>query len=148
MAFTRSRAAAVDVVEADLLWKLSADVALIGFIDGIQLELDHHLAAAVDEVGECEINVAQSIFRGADDEGAGAFVDGELFYIEDVADDVAELIHLFVGHAGDVDGLLQLALEALAIFGGVFGDEYAFGVKRHGEEMRHAEQDGHGLLVG
>ena len=94
MAFTRSRAAAVDVVEADLLWKLSADVALIGFIDGVQLELDHHLAAAVDEIGEGEIDVAESLLRSADDEGAGAFVDGELFYIEDVADDVAELIHL------------------------------------------------------
>ena len=89
-----------DVVEADLLGKLSADVALIGFVDGVELEVDHHLAAAVDEIGEGEIDVSQSFLRGADDESAGAFVDGELLDIEDVADDVAELVHLLVGHAG------------------------------------------------
>src|SRR5260370_925807 len=82
-----------------------------------------------------------------DEEGARVFVDGDLFAVEEVADDVAEFVHLFVGHAGDVDGLLQLTFEPLAILRGVFGDEYAFGVKRYGEEVGHAEQDGEGLLV-
>ena len=51
-----------------------------------------------------------------------------------------------VGHAGNVDGLLQLAFEALAILRRVFGDEDAFGVERNGEEVGHLEQDADGLL--
>ena len=36
---------------SELLGKLGADVALIGSIHGVQLEVDHHLATAIDEVG-------------------------------------------------------------------------------------------------
>ncbi len=127
--------------------ELGADVALVGLIDGVKLEVDHHLAAAVDQVGEGEIDVGQSLLRGADDEGARALVDGKLFHIEDIANDVTEFVHLLTGHAGDVDGLLQLTFEALAILRGVFCDDYAFGIERDSKEMHHVEQDGHGLLV-
>ena len=137
-----------DIVEADLLGKLGADVAFVGLVDGVKLEFDHDLAAAVDEIGEGEVDVGERLLRSADDEGALAFVDGDLFDVEDVFYDIAEFVHLIVRHARDVDGLLQLTFETLAIVWIVFGDEYAFVVERDGEEMGHVEQDGHGLLVG
>ncbi len=114
-----------DVIEADLLRKLGADVAVVCLVDSIKLEVDQDFAAAIDQVREREVDVGKGLFRSANNESAGALVDGQLFDVEDIADDIAELVHLFVRHAGDVDGLLQLAFEALAIFLGVFGDKYA-----------------------
>ena len=61
MALTRFVCGGVDVVDTDLLGKLSADVALMGLVDGVELEVDHDLAAAIDEVGEGEVDVGQSL---------------------------------------------------------------------------------------
>ncbi len=59
-----------------------------------------------------------------------------------------KLVHLVWRHAGEIDGLFYLALEALAVVRGVFGDEDAVGIERDGEELTHLEQDGHDLRVG
>ena len=135
-------------VDPDLLWGLDADVPLAGLVDGVELEVDHDLAAAVDQVGQREVDCGERALGSAEEEVAGALFDGELLDVEDLADEIAELVHLLRGHAGNVDGLLQLALEVLTIFRRVLRDEDASGVERHGEEMRHAEQERDGSLVG
>ena len=90
-----------DAVDAHLLRGLNADVALTGLVDGVELEVDHDLAATVDQVGEGEIDCGQGVFRGAEDQVAGTLFNGELLDLEDLADDVAEFVHLLVCHAGD-----------------------------------------------
>ena len=75
------------------------------------------------------------------------FCDGGGRDVEDASDEVAELGHLLGRGAGDVDGLLDLALEALAVFGGVLCDEDAGGIERNGEEWAMLQEDGHGLRV-
>ncbi len=57
-----------DAVEADLLGKLGSDIALPGSVDGVELELDHHLAIAVEQVGQGEVDGSQRIFGSAKNE--------------------------------------------------------------------------------
>ena len=85
---------------------------------------------------------------GAEDEGAGALLDGELLNIEDIADEGAEFVELLDGLSGDVKGLLDLSFEALTVFAGVAGEEEGFGVQGDSENMAHAVEDGGGLGVG
>ena len=137
-----------DIVDANLLRDLGPDGALIGLVDGVKLQVDRDLAATVDEIGKSEIDIVERLFRGADDQSPGTFFDSELFDIEDVADDIAELVHLHVSHPRDVDCLLQQMLESLMIFRGGFCDENAVRVERDGHQVDHVEQDRDGALIG
>ncbi len=78
----------LDVIDAELLGELGADIAGAGLVDGVELEVDHDLRAAVDEVGEGEVHGAEDGLGRADDQSACTVLDGDLLEVKDVADNV------------------------------------------------------------
>ena len=136
-----------NVVDTELLRELWTDVACAGLVDGVEAKLKHYLSTAVDEVGKGEIERVQRLGGCPQNQRVCGALHGGRSDIEDTANEIGEFRHLFRSGAGDVDRLLDLALEPLTVLGRVFRNDDTGRVERYGKVLSDAKQKGYGVRV-
>ena len=105
--------------------------------------------AAVDQIGQREIDVGKRLLGRPQWPGCRQlFSTLTCLTSKTLWTTWPSLIHLLVRQAGNVDGLLELTLELLAVLWIVLCDQNAIRIQRDREDVRHIEQHRHSLLVG
>lgn len=135
----------IDVDGRDALHGLDAGVEVPGVGELNDAHIEDYLAVAVKQPADGGVEGGESGCRRVQGDGSRGRIDDRALRSEDVAGEVADIVHLFRAEAGEIEGFQRLRHEPDAVFAGVAGHHDAVRIEGNVERVRNQRESPHGL---